>query len=139
MFKRLFNFIVVFLMLSILALFATQYLNFELSNKNFWDKHGVFFLFFLATFPRLTLLFSNVASGGLIWWLGWIFAPRILVAALATVSYWQQNPILVALAWVIAIGGESSEKYVMVRRSRKVVRGPRIQENVEIIDIEPNR
>lgn len=31
---------------------------------NFFDKHGVWTLIFLAIFPRLTLLFGAFASGG---------------------------------------------------------------------------
>jgi hypothetical protein len=67
-------------------------------------------MFFMFFFPRLTLLFSSVAWGGILWWLGWIFAPRLLVAILATFSYWESNTLLVVLAWFWAIGGESAEK-----------------------------
>ncbi|MCD6046406.1 MAG: hypothetical protein K0S08_53 [Gammaproteobacteria bacterium] len=77
---------------------------------SFWQVHGVFFILFMFFFPRLTLLFSSVPFGGLLWWLGWIFAPRLLVAILATFSYWQTNPILVVLSWCWALAGESVEK-----------------------------
>jgi len=73
-------------------------------------------LIFIAIFPRLTLLFSSVPFGGVLWWLGWIFAPRLLVAILATVNYWNQNKVLVVIAWLIALGGESSEKHVVCTR-----------------------
>lgn len=86
---------------------------------NFWDKHGIFFLFFITAFPRLTLLFSSIPFGGLFWWAGLIFAPRILVAILATIAYWEQNPILVIISWTIALGGESTEKYVVTQKSRE--------------------
>ena len=36
----------------------------EFGRVNFWHKHNIFFLFFIALFPRLTLLFSSVAFGG---------------------------------------------------------------------------
>lgn len=39
--------------------------------------------------------------------------PRLLVAILATTSYWQTNPLLVIGAWFWAIGGESTEKRVI--------------------------
>lgn len=78
---------------------------------DFWDNHGVFFLFFITLFPRLTLLFSSVPFGGLLWWLGFFFAPRILVAVLASIAYWQTNPILVVIAWFVAISGETAEKW----------------------------
>lgn len=89
----------------------------EFGNSNFWDFHGIFFLIFITAFPRLTLLFSGVATGGILWWVAWVFAPRLLVAVLATLAYWNQNPLLVVISWLIALGGESSEKFVVVRRS----------------------
>ena len=55
-------------------------------------------------------------SGGLLWWLGFIFVPRVLVALLATISYWKQNPVLVVIAWLVALGGESTEKSMLGRR-----------------------
>ena len=80
---------------------------------DFWDVHGFIFILFMLFFPRLTLLFSSVAFGGFWWWLGWFLAPRLLVAILATTAYWDTNPILVILAWLVAFSGESSEKKVM--------------------------
>jgi hypothetical protein len=97
--------------------------SFEFGHENFWNNHGVFFLFFIAFFPRLTLLFSNVPFGGLLWFLGFFFAPRLLVATLATIAYWNQNPLLVLIAWVICLSGESSEKY-MVHRKMRYPAGP---------------
>ena len=88
---------------------------------NFWDHHGVFFLIFITLFPRLTLLFSSVAFGGLFWWIGFFFVPRILVAVLATMSYLQTNPVLVIISWLVALSGESTEKYAL-RRRVKIVR-----------------
>lgn len=93
-----------------------QYFGVEYGTVNFWMKRGVFFLFFVTLFPRLTLLFSSVAIGGFFWWLGWLFAPRILVACLATIAYWNTNKVLVMISWLVAIGGESSEKYFVNRR-----------------------
>ncbi len=84
---------------------------------NFWDVHGVFFIFFMFFFPRLTLLFSSVISGGVLWWLGWIFAPRLLVAILATTAYWETNRILVVLTWLWALGGEGFEKNTVRKRT----------------------
>ena len=77
---------------------------------NFWDVHGIWFIIFMFCFPRLTLLFSGVAFGGFLWWLGWIFAPRLLVAILATFAYWETNTILVIFTWVWALSGEGAEK-----------------------------
>ena len=84
---------------------------------DFFRNHGLFFLIFISLFPRLTLLFSSVTSGGLIWWLGFFFCPRVLVASLATVAYFQTNHILVFVSWVIAFMGEVFEKTTLKRRS----------------------
>jgi hypothetical protein len=88
---------------------------------DFWKSHGFFFLVFITLFPRLTLLFSSVASGGFIWWIAWAFAPRILVTFLATTAYWNTNPILVIIAWLVALGGESSEKTVFINKGKPYV------------------
>jgi len=89
---------------------------------NFWEFHGVAFLVFLFVFPRLTMLFGTaVASvfGGPLFWIGWIFAPRITVAVIACVLYWKMNPILCILAWIWALGGESAEKGVVWHQRRR--------------------
>lgn len=78
---------------------------------DFFTHHGVLTLILLTMFPRLTLLFASFASGGLLWWLGWIFAPHLLVAILA-IPYWDANPVLVICAWIIAFGGTSGEAKV---------------------------
>lgn len=101
-----------------------EYFDHDFGDVNFFDKRGVFFLFFVTLFPRLTLLFSSVPFGGIAWWLGFIFCPRILVAILATVNYFQTNPILVVMSWLIALGGESVEKWRLNRGVHIVIRPP---------------
>lgn len=86
---------------------------------NFWDVHQLSFIFFMFLFPRLTLLFSSVVTGGVFWWLGFIFAPRLLVAVLASMAYWTTNPLLVALSWVWAIGLETCEKYTFYGETKR--------------------
>ncbi|TNE95358.1 MAG: hypothetical protein EP326_15285 [Deltaproteobacteria bacterium] len=105
---------------------ATLLMNFtdvQFGLEDYWNNHGVWFLIFITLFPRLTLLFSSVPFGGFFWWLGFFFAPRILVAILATLSYWEQNPVLVVISWLMAIGGESGEKVVVRNRYDVVKRG----------------
>lgn len=107
--------------------------------NNFWDHHGVFFLFFITIFPRLTLVFSNVAFGGILWWLGFFFAPRILVAVLATMSYMNSNPILVIISWIVALSGESTEKYTLrrkVRFSSPISRSRAPLDSGDVIDVD---
>ena len=116
--KQIRRFLIAFLAITGAVALATGMLGVEFGHKDFWNFHGFFFLFFITLFPRLTLLFSSVATGGLLWWLGWLLAPRLLVAVLATLAYWNQNPVLVVIAWLVAFGGESSEKFAVVHRSR---------------------
>lgn len=106
----LFRGVAVFFVLIVATSLMMDIFKMDFGTVNFWDKHNVFFLFFIAIFPRLTLLFSSVAFGGFIWWLGFFFCPRILVATLATVAYFHTNPILVCMSWLIALGGEFFEK-----------------------------
>lgn len=94
----------------------------QYGTTDFFQKHGIFFLVFITFFPRLTLLFSSVATGGIMWWLGWIFYPRILVAILATIAYLQTNPLLVAISWFVALSGEFAEKKGIVANKRFIVR-----------------
>lgn len=109
-----------FLIITGLSTILIQEFSVEFGTVNYWQNRGVFFLFFVTLFPRLTLLLSSVVSGGFLWWLAWVFSPRILVAYLATVAYWQTNPILVVISWVIALGGETSEKTVVINRGSPI-------------------
>jgi len=105
-----------FLTLTIGSAVMIQDFGIQFGSVNYWQNHTLFFLLFIALFPRLTLVVSSVASGGFLWWLAWLITPRFLIAYLATVAYWQTNPILVVIAWLIALGGESSEKTVFINR-----------------------
>jgi hypothetical protein len=80
---------------------------------SFWNHHGLIFLFFMFFFPRLTMLFTGIcfAWSGFLFWLGWIFAPRLTVAILATNVYWVSNPILCVITWMWALSGEVFEKH----------------------------
>lgn len=100
----------IFFILLVATTVMTDVMNTQFGTVDYFQKHGVFFLIFITIFPRLTLLFSSVATGGVLWWLGFIFCPRILVASLATVSYFHTNPILVIISWIVALGGETMEK-----------------------------
>jgi hypothetical protein len=86
---------------------------------NFWEAHTFLFLPFITLFPRLTMLLAVTAPFGLLAWLGWLFAPHITVAVLATHYYWETNPILCIIAWFVAFAGTSTEgkavHYTVVR------------------------
>jgi hypothetical protein len=107
--KSVKSFTLILGVLVIVSVFSDS-LNSPVRNVNYFERHGLFFLIFLSFFPRLSLLFSSVPFGGIFWWLGFIFCPRILVSSLATVVYGHTNPVLVFLSWVIAIMGEIFEK-----------------------------
>lgn len=77
-------------------------------HPDFFAHHSVVALIFLALFPRLTLIIASFATGGLLWWLGWIFSPHLLVAILA-LPYWHSNPVLVIVAWLLALTGSTAE------------------------------
>ncbi|HRY62249.1 MAG TPA: hypothetical protein P5056_00530 [Candidatus Paceibacterota bacterium] len=62
------------------------------------------------------MFFSGTVLGfGFLGWFGWIFFPRITIAVLATNSYWDTNPVLVVIAWMIAFTSESKEKKALHR------------------------
>jgi hypothetical protein len=73
---------------------------------NFWIHHGWLELMGLALFLRVTLLVGSFATGGLLWWIGWLVSPHLLVAILS-LKYWETNPALVGIAWVGALVGTS--------------------------------
>lgn len=118
----LFKGIAVFFILIVATSVMMDTMQTEFGRVDFFEKHGIFFLIFITIFPRLTLLFSSVVTGGLFWWLGFIFCPRILVASLATVSYFHTNPLLVVISWLVALGGETMEKAGIGGRQRFVFR-----------------
>ena len=78
---------------------------------NFWDNHGIITLVCLALFPRLTLLLGSFLTGGILWWIGWLLTPHLLVAILS-IPYWDENPVLVIIAWLFAFGGTHVERKV---------------------------
>ena len=90
---------------------------------NFWDVHGLFFILFLAFLPRFTMFVTGIffAFGGFFFWMGWLFAPRLTVAILATQYYWSSNPLLCVITWIWALGGESTEKKVVHKKSQRLL------------------
>jgi hypothetical protein len=125
------KFIIILILLCVLTNLSLAFFNIHFGETDYWSVHGFFLLVFLAFFPRLTLLFSSIPFGGLLWWLGFIFCPHYLVAILATLNYGHTNPILVTLSWIVALGAESSEKYIIHRQVRR-----RYYKRGEVIDVE---
>ena len=50
---------------------------------------------------------------GPLFWLGWLIAPRITVAILASFFYFPSNPILCVFVWMWGLSGEATEKKVI--------------------------
>ena len=84
---------------------------------NFWDVHGILFVICMFFFPRLALLFTTV-WGGFLWWIGLLFIPRLMVATLATLTYWNTNPVIVIFAWTWALSGEIVEKTIVGKKKK---------------------
>jgi hypothetical protein len=78
---------------------------------DFWSQHGWLFLVFLAAFPRLTMLLAVSTPFGWLHWLGWLFAPHLLVALLATYYYWETNPLLCVGAWILGVAATFGEGF----------------------------
>lgn len=122
--KTIFKILILILAISGAYSLLSHFSDINFGKVDFFDKHNLFFLLSISLFPRLTLIFSGLLVGSiefgssLLWWLGFFFAPRILVATLATISYWRTNPILVIFSWLIALGGESSEKFIISKKIR---------------------
>lgn len=85
---------------------------------DFWDVHGtlrgIALCAFCAFLPRLSLTALVVFAGaiGVTFWgfLGYIFAPRITIAFIATALYGSTNVFLCLAAWACALCGEVAEK-----------------------------
>lgn len=75
---------------------------------SFWEVHGIFggiFLLISVTiFPRITLFFILPFSFTWLQWGLFLFIPRFWAAYLGTKYYWDTNPILCIIAWIIALG-----------------------------------
>ena len=130
------RFLLIFFILTMVGTFAVWPLKLNSNPIDYWETHGLFLIFFLSFFPRLTLLFSSIPLGGFLWWLGFIFCPRYLVAIIATIAYWTTNPILVSFSWLLAIGGETSEKYFI---QKNVYRRYNNSRNEDAIEVESRR
>lgn len=73
--------------------------------------HGIWFLIGLAIVPRITLLLFAATPFGWLAWAGWLFAPHLLVAILS-LPYWGTHPVLVIIAWLMALVGTGGETAV---------------------------
>ena len=89
-------------------------------SVSFFENHGIFYLLGWAFFPRIMFWFVSAITGGFWFWIGVLLFPRIMVAYWATYYYFDTNPILCIIAWVIALFGESKEKQVLHSSRKKL-------------------
>lgn len=69
---------------------------------DFWTNHGIWFLILCQIFPRLTIVFGTAYPIGADQIIAWVLCPRFLAAYLATINYWDTNPVLVMVSWIMA-------------------------------------
>ncbi len=99
----------------------------EATGVDFWQVHGWAFLIGLVFFPRITMLVAGTAlefmkfasPWGILAWIGWMFAPYLVIAILASTFYWDTNPGLCVGAWILAVSGTGGESYTATRKSSK--------------------
>ncbi len=84
----------------------------------------------LAFFPRVTMLFIG-GPFSVLAWLGWVFAPHLLVAIMATSLYWHTDPVLCVVAWFFAFAGTGFEG-TAARGGARRARGPRASANPHV-------
>jgi hypothetical protein len=93
-------------------------------TTDFWANHGILFLLGMGFLPRITMLLMGTFHGfGALGWTGWVFAPHVTVAVIATNLYWHTNPVLCVLAWLVAFGGTSKEVQVVGRERGRARNG----------------
>lgn len=85
------------------------------SGTDFWTNHGYLQLLGWFFFPRIMFWFFSVMTGGIWFWVGVLFVPRVMIAFWATTYYWNTNPILCVFAWIYALTGEGTEKTLASR------------------------
>ena len=87
------------------------------TTSTFFENWGAFgglvLMILCAIFPRIAMIVAMLFGGlgvAFLGILGWIFVPRITIAIIATVNYFDTNPVLCILAWIILLCGEGAEK-----------------------------
>ena len=71
--------------------------------------NAVWVLLGCALFPRITMFLIIDPFTSVLSILGFVFLPHLMVAVLATTMYWDTDPLLCVLSWLLALGGSSGE------------------------------
>ena len=88
-----------------------------------WFLLGLVLAFFPRTSTACMALFGSLMlplSIGyrVLWCLGWVLSPRLLIAILA-LAYFPTNPVIVVVAWCLAFSGEVAEKKTIIKVKSK--------------------
>lgn len=74
---------------------------------DFWDAHGIFFIIGIIFWPRMLMLyFGMIAPMQIDAIVGWALVPRIYSMSLISHVYYDKNPTLITICWVLAIVAE---------------------------------
>jgi len=82
-------------------------------------EHWLVFIICMMFLPRITMLLTGICffpwAHIVLFWFGWVLAPRLTVAILACWFYFHTNPVLCTLCFLWALGGEGMEKEFVSR------------------------
>jgi hypothetical protein len=108
-----FTYLIIFTLMFFLSGCSTDVITSK--GEDFFTHHSIWQLLGWVFFPRIMFWFFSVITGGFWFWVGVFFVPRIMVAFWATTYYWNTNPIICVIAWVVALSGEGTEKSTVTR------------------------
>lgn len=71
---------------------------------DFWNQHDIWFVIGLILWPRVLLIyFGLIPPMSIPPILGMTLIPRLSLAGIMTSTYWETNPTLVVICWIMAI------------------------------------
>ena len=71
---------------------------------DFWIQHSIWFILGLLLWPRMLLIyFGLIPTMSVPPILGMLMVPRMFLAGILTPMYWETNPILISICWILAV------------------------------------
>jgi len=71
---------------------------------DFWAQHSILFVIGLILWPRILLIyFGFIAPMSIPPILGMVFVPRMFLTGILTPMYWEVNPILIVICWILSV------------------------------------
>ncbi len=89
-----------------------------IAYHGFWETHSIWFVLAMFFFPRLTMLFATTFGSGVLYWVGWMLAPKLTVAVIAASLYWETDPYLVLFAFIWCLLGSDYDYHSLSRIRR---------------------